>query len=198
MGNHESLGIATGKILKKEDRAGDLCGVKMGDDVLVTDMEGYGIILSPNKPNIRKWNKAARNRSSSSVLLGFPSPIQVFKDPWIPRPSSIKLVSSSCDDELKMVAFIDKISHWWDVLKLEEVLLDIDRDEILSILLSIQEKPDRIMWHFDKSGIYKVKSGYKLGMNERTGDGCSNFSADFKWWQSLWNLNIPPKVEVFV
>ncbi|KAL5787685.1 hypothetical protein ACOSP7_004634 [Xanthoceras sorbifolium] len=104
IGNQECSGIATGELLKKEERVGNFCVVKVGDDVLVTDMEGLedafeesnqqgftreilvnlnqnspnssGIARSPNKLNIRKWKTAARKRSSSSVLSGFPSLIQ--------------------------------------------------------------------------------------------------------------------------
>ncbi|KAL5813589.1 hypothetical protein ACOSQ3_024355 [Xanthoceras sorbifolium] len=74
-----------------------------------------------------------------------------FQDPWIPRPSSFKPVSPPHSNYVLVKSFLDLENHVWDVGKLEGVFLDIDREAILSIPLSIVRRPDA--WSYDLIGL---------------------------------------------
>lgn len=54
------------------------------------------------------------------------------------------------------------------------------------------------MWHYEKRGVYSVKSGYKLGMRQRQQSQSSSSSGCKKWWEGLWGLKIPSKIKVFM
>lgn len=79
-------------------------------------------------------------------------------------------------------------------------MLPIDRDRILSIPLNYRDVPDRRRWFFDKGGAFIVKSGYRVAFEDFCSSNreSSSLRSSQKWWQVLWNLNIPPKVKIFV
>lgn len=52
----------------------------------------------------------------------------------------------------------------------------------------------------DKKGVYSVKRGYTLAVENMRADkdlSCSSESQQ-NWWQVVWNLNIPSKIKIFV
>ncbi|KAK3220726.1 hypothetical protein Dsin_014696 [Dipteronia sinensis] len=75
--------------------------------------------------------------------------------------------------------------------------LDLDKELICSIPVDFQERDDCLSWHFDKTGSYTVKSGYKVAMDAKCQEASSNLKVEQQWWLSLWNLKIPLKVKVF-
>ncbi|KAK2660058.1 hypothetical protein Ddye_006591 [Dipteronia dyeriana] len=69
---------------------------------------------------------------------------------------------------------------------------------VLSIPISWSFRDDFLLWHFDKSGAYTVQSGYRVACSQNSEALVSNSSISCKWWNTLWSLNLPPKVRIFV
>ncbi|KAK0595746.1 hypothetical protein LWI29_009655 [Acer saccharum] len=124
--------------------------------------------------------------------------INAFKDPWLPRPSTFKPITPDPNINLQVADLIDNEFPGWNINALNHHFLPIDREIILSIPVSYLGGPDSISWHFDKSGSYTVKSGYRLALSEKLNSSVSNSTITRKWWTSIWNQNVPPKVKVFV
>ncbi|KAL5800890.1 hypothetical protein ACOSQ3_032522 [Xanthoceras sorbifolium] len=124
--------------------------------------------------------------------------IRAFQDPWIPRESTFRPFSNAPVDNLMVASFISPSSHSWDLAKLDQVFVAADRDSILEIPLSFGECNDSLIWHFDKNGEYSVKSGYRVAAQEKLALKGSSSCPDSKWWLALWNLNIPPKIKIFI
>ncbi|KAK3193016.1 hypothetical protein Dsin_024326 [Dipteronia sinensis] len=53
-------------------------------------------------------------------------------------------------------------------------------------------------WHYDTKGIYEVKSGYRIAMQEKIIEVYSDPSKSQRWWARMWGLNIPHKVKIFI
>ncbi|KAL5762916.1 hypothetical protein ACOSP7_019180 [Xanthoceras sorbifolium] len=51
---------------------------------------------------------------------------------------------------------------------------------------------------FSANGEYSVKSGYRVAAQEKLSLKGSSSCPDSKWWLALWNLNIPPKIKIFI
>lgn len=66
------------------------------------------------------------------------------------------------------------------------------------ILISVVNSRDIWVWHYDKKGIYNVKSGYKLYMNLKINSSASNSTGGQKIWKQMWKLNIPKKIKHFI
>jgi hypothetical protein len=77
----------------------------------------------------------------------------------------------------------------------------IDADAILCIKTSRHLKEDILAWHPEPSGIFSVRSAYKLALGE-TLAYCS-FAAtsrpmgDEPVWKRIWSADVPPKVKNF-
>ncbi|TXG59086.1 hypothetical protein EZV62_016915 [Acer yangbiense] len=86
--------------------------------------------------------------------------------------------------------------------KKKDVFAEEDVAAILSIPIGRDQVLDSIQWHFDPTGSYTVKSGYRLGCSLWSDPSSSDSgffsSISFAWWKSLWKLHIPNKVKVFV
>ena len=53
-----------------------------------------------------------------------------------------------------------------------------EADAILSVPLGSTQMEDSLLWHFEKTGIYTVRSGYKLGTTLFDRDNPSSSSVD--------------------
>lgn len=62
----------------------------------------------------------------------------------------------------------------WDTQKLRELVLSLDCDIIRSIPLN-KNLDDKLIWHYDQTVDYTVKSGYKIFMSIKL-DGISSSS----------------------
>ncbi|TXG53596.1 hypothetical protein EZV62_018852 [Acer yangbiense] len=73
-----------------------------------------------------------------------------------------------------------------------------DADAILSQPISSSRISDSLIWHFDKNGVYTIKSGYKVGkaLGCQTSSSC-NIGVEW-WWKCLWRLRIPVKIRIFI
>ncbi|KAK3187896.1 hypothetical protein Dsin_027457 [Dipteronia sinensis] len=69
---------------------------------------------------------------------------------------------------------------------------------VLRIPIGSTRREDSVMWHYDNSGGYTVKSGYRVVRGLLNTSGCSNSSLLSSWWNCLWGLGIPLKIKVFV
>lgn len=103
-----------------------------------------------------------------------------------------------------ITAFFQNLSCWpvylfidgdrWNIPFLKQDFHPLDVDIICSILLSGEPCDDELVWHFDTSGAYKVKLGYKLALSLLDECSSSRASVAFVWWRKLWRLKIPTKV----
>ncbi|XVF79900.1 hypothetical protein PTKIN_Ptkin15bG0027800 [Pterospermum kingtungense] len=82
----------------------------------------------------------------------------------------------------------------WDQGSFCDLFNARDAQEIFSIVLPSFRSPDRCIWNYTEHGNYTVRSGYKLAVD-------SSQTKDLKVlgdWSSLWKLNLPPKVKMFL
>ncbi|XP_021603210.1 uncharacterized protein LOC110608295 [Manihot esculenta] len=83
----------------------------------------------------------------------------------------------------------------WDVEKLMNIFSVADMRAILTILLPLFPKPDKLIWHLHKKGVYSVKSAYFCALELSGRTGVLDYNDG---WNHLWSLDIPPKVRDFL
>ncbi|KAK6121388.1 hypothetical protein DH2020_044870 [Rehmannia glutinosa] len=89
-----------------------------------------------------------------------------FNEPWLPRPLTFKPITPPPNDTNTCVA--DLISnHSWDISAINNIFWPCDREEILKIPLGRENSEDTLIWHYEKSGIYSVRSGYRVAIAHR-------------------------------
>lgn len=82
--------------------------------------------------------------------------------------------------------------------RLREHFLPSDVELILTLKLPSEPKDDAVFWHFDKCGMYTVKSGYHLAIQLRDSAIAGSSVGVSKGWNLIWTLQVPLKVKIFL
>lgn len=131
----------------------------------------------------------------------------IWLDNWLPRDFKLRpICPRSSDPPTRVSDLIDPTTRTWNRQLLEEHLIAPDVDIVLNIPLSSRVQEDFWAWHYDKRGIFSVRSAYRMitAIKAQREDwvehrsGHSNSSADKKSWTFLWKVKIPSKIRVFV
>ena len=81
----------------------------------------------------------------------------------------------------------------------------MDIEAIQKIPISFIRQPDFWAWHYDKRGLFTVKSAYRMIMDtkrrrEKNLEGRSeqsNYLQEEKGWKTLWKVKVPSKLRLF-
>jgi hypothetical protein len=135
--------------------------------------------------------------------VGDGSKINIWNDAWIPGSHDRKIVTRRGHNLLTHVSdLIDPITDRWDEELVKQTFWSIDIGRILAIPLT-DSMEDFIAWHYNKNGVFSVKSAYHVewdfqhGQKLRRTNGVGNSTVN-PVWGKLWNLNIAVKVNIFL
>jgi len=112
------------------------------------------------------WRNMISTRSLLSKgllkIVGYGASISVWEDPWIPAqfPRLAKSNGSIFDQSLKVSSLLDSRSKFWNVDLLKKLFDPKDVPLLCALPVGTPTKEDTLGWHFTKSGIYTIKSGY--------------------------------------
>ncbi|KAK3231649.1 hypothetical protein Dsin_003530 [Dipteronia sinensis] len=95
--------------------------------------------------------------------IGDGSSVSIYRDRWLPRPLTFKIVSPPTLAVASKVQVLKNPNGCWNEGLIRESFWPEEADMILSTPCSIFKAPDSLMWHYDKFGNYSVRSGYHLG-----------------------------------
>lgn len=76
---------------------------------------------------------------------------------------------------------------------------DDQMNRILSIPLACHRTHDTLVWKYEATGEYSVKSGYRVLITEQLQSNDSNFMTTAKYkefYQQLWDLHILAKIKI--
>ncbi|KAL9438276.1 hypothetical protein AB3S75_024032 [Citrus x aurantiifolia] len=103
--------------------------------------------------------------SGARWRIGGGQKIQIHKDNWIPKPSTFKpIVRPSLPEDTLVAELINEENKWNESL-IYRHFNRMDADKIVEIPLPRSPKEDTIIWHYDKKGLYSVKSGYQTALS---------------------------------
>ena len=85
----------------------------------------------------------------------------------------------------------------WDQKMVEDNFVIADVVEIMKIPLPRTPTEDKICWHYDKRGLFSVRSAYHLGISENTKQKTSGSSTNEGFWGRLWGMDLPEKIRIF-
>ena len=126
---------------------------------------------------------------------------------WLPRDYKLRpICARSTNPPVLVSELIDPITMVWNKQTLVENFIAPDVEVIQSIPLSTRTQDDFWSWHYDKRGVFSVRSAYRMiaAVKAQREDwldhrpGHSNIAADKKSWTHLWKVKVPSKIRVFV
>ena len=106
----------------------------------------------------------------------------------------------------KVSDFLDITNACWNTEKLEEFFMPMDVQVIKAIPVCTHSQEDFWSWHYDRSGVFTVRSAYKLLVHTKNRredwlEGRANSSGTAeseKQWTKLWQTPVPSKLRVFL
>lgn len=133
----------------------------------------------------------------SRWLVGEGKDILVYYHNWIPRPCTFRPASPHTLPSDTTVATLLKENGGWNEELIRTHFLPVDIAAILKILVPTVPLRDELLWHFNQSGVYSVKSGYQVAFRLRFPDIPSCSESFGSWWKFLWHLPGLPKMIFF-
>lgn len=139
--------------------------------------------------------------------IGTGETTHIWSTNWLPRDRLLKPVACTGANPPQMVSeLIDTTTATWDHQKLQNFFTPMDTEIIGNIPLCIRSQEDFWAWHYERRGVFSVRSAYRMLVNNRDRTTAwledrpskSNSRADEKDWAALWNIKVPSKVRVFV
>jgi hypothetical protein len=126
---------------------------------------------------------------------------------WIPREPLLRPLMPLVPNPPQMVhELINHTEAAWNTDLVRQVFLPMDADAILSIPLCTRIVEDFWAWHFEKRGIFSVRSAYRMLVETKIrrenwlegAPGPSSSEEAAKTWTKLWKMSIPSKLKIFV
>ena len=133
--------------------------------------------------------------------VGNGSAIHTWRDPWIPRPFSFRPITPKGTCRLNRVSDLIDANGAWRVDRLSQFFWPMDVDHILKIRTSPHQRTDFLSWFLEKSGVFIVKSAYKLAMHDHNinfavGASITNSDGARTLWNCVWNSGVPQKMKI--
>lgn len=126
--------------------------------------------------------------------------ISVYDDKWIPSPARFRVRSPFTLDPHATVKELILNTGEWNAPLTNASFLPFEAEKILSLARPRRAQNDTVIWHFDKQGVYTVRSGYHKARKlaaPRDAAGLSRNQLE-TLWPKIWSLQIPPKIKIFI
>jgi hypothetical protein len=100
--------------------------------------------------------------------IGTGEQTRAWDENWLPRDEVRRPTTCLQNDAPQLVSdFIDSTTASWNLQKLQQYFLPMDIEVITAIPLSTRRMDDCWAWHFEKTGIFSVRSTYKMIVNTK-------------------------------
>jgi hypothetical protein len=148
------------------------------------------------------WN--AKKLLSEGLIwrVGDGMSIKIWKDCWIPSPSTFKVQSPMriVHEDATVSVLIDRDLRWWNIPLVHEIFLKDEAELICGIPVCPGSQADRLVWNGTKNGLFSVKSAYHLAQAINVpGEGeCSSSVRVAQQWKNVWSIKGPPVVKTFL
>ncbi|XP_073353989.1 uncharacterized protein [Aegilops tauschii subsp. strangulata] len=139
--------------------------------------------------------------------IGNGNDTDVWLDNWIPRDETLRAYGSRVANPPRLASdYFDYTMATWDKQKIEQTFMPMDVPAILSIPLSTRNFDDYWAWHFERNGVFSIRSAYRMLVATRQrreawlegSAGTSNSRTEELSWKALWRTQVPAKVHMFM
>jgi hypothetical protein len=129
------------------------------------------------------------------------SSIRIWRDNWLPR-GNLKSMGNASKRRIRWVSdLIDPSTKTWKEELVREIFYPPDAETVLQLKIPSVDGEDILAWHPERSGLFTVRSAYRLALELKMKDNTSSMSdkpaGDRDLWNMVWKANVPPKVRVF-
>lgn len=129
--------------------------------------------------------------------------IKIWRSQWVAHGENPVILQKKAWNRLKYVheLMLPETKTWNEPL-IRHIVQENDASEILKIKMPGREMTDFPAWHLEKTGIFIVRSAYRLAWNQsgkvrvEASSGTAT-NGERKIWKNIWQTNVQPKVRIF-
>lgn len=107
---------------------------------------------------------------------------------------------STVDELINPITLTCPITLTWDEDLLKAIFWPTDVYRILQIPIT-SGRDDLVVWHYNRSGLFSVRSAYHCQWDCKFGPRCNQVQANTasrsQLWKNLWKLKLPGKIKIF-
>jgi len=139
--------------------------------------------------------------------IGTGASTPIWSTNWLPAGNLRRPIPTDKPNAPHLVSeLIDATEARWNISVLNEFFSPLDVDTILSIPISTRIQEDFWAWHYEKKGVFTVRSAYHMIIHkcdqvdsaDANRSERSDQSAMKKEWKSLWAVKVPSKINMFL
>ncbi|PNT62574.1 hypothetical protein BRADI_4g05372v3 [Brachypodium distachyon] len=129
--------------------------------------------------------------------------INIWTDPWIPSSPTRRIITPRGQTLITSVSdLIDPTTGTWDNALIHDIFWPIDAQRILKVPIARTFVEDFVAWHFNKSGLFSVRSAYHMEWDHQHGEKLRRTNGagavqTHPIWRKLRRLKVPLKVKFF-
>ncbi|XP_013673701.1 uncharacterized protein LOC106378058 [Brassica napus] len=127
---------------------------------------------------------------------------KVWEEPWLPtQPSRAPLcIDNVRDEDFRVHHLIDAQNQSWNLEILNAVITAEDIPRVTSLRVSRTGRYDSYSWDFTKSGVYSVRSGYKIAheLHSAASPNVVTEPSTTELKKAIWKLKAPRKLKHFL
>jgi len=126
--------------------------------------------------------------------IGIGHSISILDEPWLLNGDRIdgNITRANFVRDFSVSSLMNTLSKGWNQEVIQQVFSSNIANSILRTLLFDEVMDDKLIWNFEKNGLYFVKSAYRLCMEELVEASHLRRSG---YWSGIWRLEVPPKVK---
>lgn len=134
--------------------------------------------------------------------IGDGSSVRVWHDRWLPSPSTFQISSPRPSNyDIFLVQELITSEAKWDLPQLDSLLFTKEVDLICTIPLSKRKVDDKLVWHYDKRGLFTVKNAYHVTRLwtipiSLISSSSTSSTPYYVLWEKLRCTLIPPKAKM--
>ena len=127
--------------------------------------------------------------------------IRTWRDPWIPRPYSYRPITPKRNCRFNRVSDFLDMNGAWRMDRLRDHFWAMDIEHILKIRTSPRLRTDFVAWAPEKSGLFTVRSAYKVATCDHDvalagGSSSSEPCGRRTLWNCIWNSSVPQRMKI--
>jgi hypothetical protein len=134
--------------------------------------------------------------------IGNGESVRMWRDNWIPREFMLKPISDKGRSRLNRVSKLLDAQGLWKEDLVHKNFRPIDAEVILKIKTSPRREADFLAWNPERTGVFTVRSTYKLALallnqdrDHAASSGAPNGNKPV--WNMIWRSGVPEKVRIF-
>nr|XP_023881744.1 uncharacterized protein LOC111994118 [Quercus suber] len=141
-------------------------------------------------------------KSGTQWRVGNGKNILIYNDNWLPDPQYPRIQSppSFYGYDAQVSILIDKARRCWIEEAVDNNFLAHEAKLIKAIPLSLNEADNKLCWSNNVNGLYSVKAGYNLLVNDEFSSNvdASSSSLAKSSWKALWKMKTPNRIKTLL